>query len=372
VIHASDIRAVWALGDNGTQLFSLSAEERLRRLLNTLAIHAPIGHGTESGIEMAVRLDRLFTRPILHALAGQRGVVLQEKGEPIAAIFETPRRGEILAYLAGAQAGLPQGLATREVSELSGGYDAALRKREPACVPEVKPEQRRAREWDLFRGSYKGATDFVTKYLWPRPAFLVTRLCARWAITPNQVTALSLLFVLAAMVAFSRGWFGVGLICAWIMTFLDTVDGKLARVTIQSSRWGDIFDHGIDLIHPPFWYWAWYLGLADSHPFLRAALVIILAGYVLGRLQEGLFLALFKIEIHTWRKLDYYFRTITARRNPNLALLTLFWMLGAPKAGFLAVALWTLVSLGFHTARLWVAWRERRRGEAILSWLQHG
>ena len=32
------------------------------------------------------------------------------------------------------------------------------------------------------------------------------------------------------------------------MTFLDTVDGKLARCTIASSKLGNIFDHGIDLV----------------------------------------------------------------------------------------------------------------------------
>src|SRR3546814_2416912 len=50
----------------------------------------------------------------------------------------------------------------------------------------------------------------------------------------------------------SVGGFWTGLAAAWIMTFLDTVDGKLARVTLASSRWGNAYDHGIDLIHPPF------------------------------------------------------------------------------------------------------------------------
>ncbi len=45
------------------------------------------------------------------------------------------------------------------------------------------------------------------------------------------------------------------------MTFLDTVDGKLAHVTLTSSRFGHIFDHSLDLLHPPFCYLAWGLGL---------------------------------------------------------------------------------------------------------------
>src|SRR3546814_17463336 len=58
--------------------------------------------------------------------------------------------------------------------------------------------------------------------------------------------------------------FGWGLVAAYAMTFLDTVDGKLARVTLTSSPIGNVFDHGIDLVHPPFWWWAWIVGLAHA------------------------------------------------------------------------------------------------------------
>ena len=36
----------------------------------------------------------------------------------------------------------------------------------------------------------------------------------------------------------------------------------VVRCTGASSKWGEVFDHGIDLIHPPFWWWAWEHGLA--------------------------------------------------------------------------------------------------------------
>ena len=71
---------------------------------------------------------------------------------------------------------------------------------------------------------------------------------------PNQLTAMRLglgvvLFVLislqawvwcilvfAAAYLFYRSQLWAGLACAWGMTFLDTVDGKLARVTATSSN----------------------------------------------------------------------------------------------------------------------------------------
>ena len=88
-----------------------------------------------------------------------------------------------------------------------------------------------------------------------------TRFLAPLGVTPNMVTTIAALMTVLAFWFFLKGQFIPGLIAAWAMTFLDTVDGKLARTTLTSSKWGDYFDHGIDLIHPPFWYVAWGYGL---------------------------------------------------------------------------------------------------------------
>src|SRR4029453_3372733 len=102
----------------------------------------------------------------------------------------------------------------------------------------------------------------------------------------------------AAALLFARGAFALGLLSAWAMTFLDTVDGKLARVTLTSSRMGDVMDPGLDLIHPPFWWWAWGIGLGAGHGFATA---IVVGGYLAGRALEGAFLARFGFETHSGR-----------------------------------------------------------------------
>src|SRR5690606_16693709 len=114
-------------------------------------------------------------------------------------------------------------------------------------------------------------------------------------------------------------------------------DGKLARVTLTSSRLGDAFDHGIDLVHPPLWWAAWwyglqYLGLGGVGAG-AAALWIVVGGYVAGRVMEGVFIWRFGLEMHSWEKIDSQFRLFTARRNPNLVLLTGFTLAGAPQEG---------------------------------------
>lgn len=256
----------------------------------------------------------------------------------------------------------PAGLRRVAPDALVPLWRADLRKAEPPWACAANPEQADEIERRIFDASYKGVTDLITKWLWPRPARAATRWCAERGITPNAVTLFSWVLALAVIPLFAKGWFVPGLVLAWLMTFLDTVDGKLARVTLTSSRIGDVLDHGLDLLHPPFWYLAWAYGLATPEPVATA---IVVAGYVVGRALEGVFLARFGIEAHAWRPLDALFRTITARRNPNLILLSVGAVGGRPDLGLVMVALWTLVSLAFHTVRLAQAYAARRRGEPV-------
>jgi hypothetical protein len=136
-------------------------------------------------------------------------------------------------------------LAITGPAELGSTYDQALRRRAAPFALPLTANTQLAAERQMFRASYKGVTDFVTKWLWPWPAFWATRWCAARGISANMVTAASLLLVLLAMWLFARGYFGIGLVAAWLMTF-DTVDGKLARVTLTSSRIGNVFDRGVD------------------------------------------------------------------------------------------------------------------------------
>jgi hypothetical protein len=76
----------------------------------------------------------------------------------------------------------------------------------------------------------------------------------------------------------------------------------------------------------------------------------------------------FSIETHCWRPLDTLFRTITARRNPNLILLTVAVLGCAPELGMPMVAIWTVASIAFHCVRLVQAFVARAHGETIAPW----
>jgi phosphatidylglycerophosphate synthase len=192
-------------------------------------------------------------------------------------------------------------------------------------------------------------------------------------VTPNIVTSLAAILVFLAFWFFLHGQFGWGLACAWLMTFLDTVDGKLARTTLSSSKWGDIFDHGLDLVHPPFWYLAWASGLATQGYVWPPSLFwwvigAILGGYVLQRVMEGIAIKWLGLEIHIWRPIDTLFRQVTARRNPNLVILSLLTMAGRPDLGLIGVAAWTVICLLLHAFQLTQALLARRNGP-LISWM---
>jgi phosphatidylglycerophosphate synthase len=263
---------------------------------------------------------------------------------------------------------------TETLETLSVSFQQRLLKFEPPFVLPITPENNLVLERRLFDWSYKGVTDLVTKWVWPRPAQWVVGQCVRYGLRPNHVTVIGLLLVILAGVSFAYGWYSWGLLAGWLMTFLDTVDGKLARVTVTSSKFGHYFDHIIDLVHPPIWYILWGLGLGVSqYNFsglsLGASFWLIIIGYVVGRLVEGVFLAwLGKFGIFCWRPIDSYFRLITARRNPCMILLTVGVLGGRPDWGLFAVTIWTVATSLFLIIRLLMAAKSRLVAGPIRSW----
>jgi phosphatidylglycerophosphate synthase len=374
---ASAARPVVVLAPSGSpaRLFSQPSDERLVRTFARAGAAPAIASAREAaasvrGGELAliVRGDAVVDERVAKALLACGELALVAHGEagaePAAVAIAGARAAEGAAWLGGGP--LPAGLPLRSAAELVPAYTSELRKLAPPFLCIARRENAAAVERALFDASYKGVTDFVTKYAWPPLAFRVVKACARARVTPNAVTLASWGLVVVATLAFARGAFGLGLAAAWAMTFLDTVDGKLARVTQSSSPFGHWLDHGLDLAHPPVWWGAWALGIGSS--LLSPAALVVIGGYVAGRLLEGVFMLACGFETHSWRPLDSFFRLITARRNPNLVLLTAFTLAGAPALGFAALAWWTALSIGFHVARLAHALALRALGRPLRPW----
>ena len=250
-----------------------------------------------------------------------------------------------------------------------------LRKRERPFAMILDHSNPESVERAAYDAAYKGVTDALTLYLWRKPAFYLARWAARAGLSPNFITLIGAILCALAFVLFWRGDYWPGVLSGFIFMVLDTVDGKLARCTGASSKWGNLFDHGIDLIHPPFWWWAWEHGLraygTPLTPFTTTmVLSVIVGGYVAQRAIEGISIKRFDgMEIHVWRPLDSKFRLITARRNPNMVILVASLLFRRPDVGLELVAWWTLISLIFHAVRLAQMTELKARGQQVNSWL---
>ena len=368
--------AAYIAGESSIKIWSVTPTERIARQLRSLGI-VVLSNVEAVGQDITrillVSSDFLFDSATFSALLDHQHAILNDPGSGrCAAAVVSPEMLETVLPLLGKNARAQSDIPILNVTELSR-YDDSLRRSTPLLLEEITAGNLRNLESLLYGNSYKGVTDLVTKWWWPRPAKWLVKQCARSGVTPNVVTLTGLALMLLSCALFSQGFFLAGLASGWLMTLLDTVDGKLARVTLKSSRLGHILDHGMDIVHPPFWYLLWGIGLNSSAlagwPMSKIYIAIV-AGYVGGRLLEALFHGLGSCSMFAWRPFDAYFRLVTARRNPCLILLSIPTMFGRPDLGLLAVALWTVTSTLIMAARLIQAAFIRMQSGPLDSWLK--
>lgn len=365
-------------------LWGLSSDQRLQRQLREISKELS---GDLSDIHWLKNTDEipansralmlngsfLFENRTLKGLLARSNAALKHTDETVAAAFIDAEHAKgMQALLRDHTRSLPPGVQIMHTSEMEA-FDENLRRSTRPMLERVSHERKAELENTLYGNAYRGITDLVTKFVWPKPARSAVRLCANLHLSPNMVTTLGLALVVAACYLFLYGYYGWGLLAGWLMTFLDTVDGKLARVTIQSSKFGHLYDHIIDLIHPPFWYIYWGMSLVSFQSVLgqgqEQMYWIIVIAYIAGRVVEGIFPLLGNCTIFTWRPLDAWFRLVTARRNPCLILLTLSAVIGKPEWGFIAVTFWSALSTLIMLLRLIQAFIARLSHGRLNSWL---
>jgi hypothetical protein len=363
--------------ESPVSLWGLSSSERLRRQLKEIGgveVVAALRDVPSSAQVLLLNGHYLFEVRTLSGLLQRRNSVLLHPGDgsAVAAIADASSTDIARKVLAGQRDAVEGALATITPGELTA-FNEALKSAQTPLLEPVSNDRKQQLQNLLYGNAYKGITDLVTKFLWPRPAKKAVHLAANLGLSPNMVTTLGFALVLAACYLFLHGQYLAGLAAGWLMTFLDTVDGKLARVTVQSSKFGHLYDHVIDLFHPPFWYIFWGMSLTGLQPVLGfdqgQMYGLIVLGYVLGRIVEGIFPLLGDCSMFTWKPFDAWFRLVTARRNPCLIILTASAVIGRPDWGFIAVTFWTVLTTVVLIIRLLQGLAARMTGGPLESWL---
>ena len=369
---ADDPLLFMPVGASPARLFGMSANERACRLAANAGFECTETPQTGQPAVIASS-DFAWDPAWLKAMRTRPKSVLTLGGKPVMA--HVPAGDDVEAAIDALSAGSAIAGYEQLPAETTELSYAELRKRDRPFVLLIDPANPEPVERAAYDAAYKGVTDVLTLYLWRKPAFYLTRWAAEVGLSPNMVTAVGAIGCLLAFFLFWNGYYWLGTLSGFIFMVLDTVDGKLARCTGASSKWGNVFDHGIDLIHPPFWWWAWAHGLAAyGRPLepVYATMVLwaIVGGYVAQRVVEGAFMRQFgRMHIHVWRPIDSKFRLITARRNPNMVILVAALLVGRPDSGLVLVAWWTIISLIFHAVRYAQATEQAARGQPITSWL---
>lgn len=277
-----------------------------------------------------------------------------------AAVFD--RR--VLAFLM--SAAKPTRLTGTDVAAVTGRVDVCPVVVDPATLPSYIKNLRRYQppyvwpiestkelqrvEREMFAVVYKGVTDVVTKYVYPGLVRVITKWLAPTRITPNQVTAVSMVLSFGAIPVFLAGHLGVGVVMGLVMSVLDSVDGKLARLTLRESTTGNWMDHGSDTVY--FGAWLIVVGyVAGEGP----ARWLLFTAWVLDRLIVALFHVLRKRELNDWGPIDAAFRLVVIRRNIFLLVVGAGVLVGRPAAAVWVLAAWTVFGVAFHTARaFWI------------------
>ena len=318
-----------------------------------------------------IRADIIVTDALLLWLSQTPGtMIVSGAGEPLLGCIKTENLSELKSGF--------DGQISETLRILTDGKDSffarKLRRREQINLNDLRTAPVRDIERKLFDLSFKGVTDCITKYVWPLPTWFTVRALVKLKIKPNAVTILGIGLCILASIMFYQGQIAAALIAGWIMTFLDTVDGKLARVTATSSKIGNILDHSTDIIHPPIWWGCLAIGLLKISPQIHhtniiIASVIIVGGYLLGRLAEERFKKKFGFNAYLWQSFDSKLRLFIARRNVNLLILSLGVLSGQLLYSVYFMALWTCLSIGAQYLRLLLAERKHKAGQEITIFL---
>jgi phosphatidylglycerophosphate synthase len=316
------------------------------------------------------------TRLLVHLLGGKGNRVFSDPdaadkgGEPGAVMYvDAPFNGalpEVDDLCAAARWALDSGEAVALREEDFDSHIVSLRRDlAPYAIRLPERPELPAVEHYLFWSNYKGSTDFMTRYVYPPMVWLLVRPLARWRVHPHWVTAVNIIATVLSIPFFAAGSWVLGFAFAYLMSVLDSVDGKLARLTFTSSNLGNYLDHGLDVIHPPFWYlaWGWALGAGDPMSLPFRASIWMFGLYVADRICAPIFKRRTGRSIHGYTALDERMRTYISRRNVNLPIFMVAvladWLspgLRAAEYTFYALIAWQAVCLVFHVERVIHCW----------------
>ncbi len=251
-------------------------------------------------------------------------------------------------------------LAALDVSAQPLYYVSICRKLKQFWFPVPSLSNRKLAERVLLDSIQKGPPDIPAWFHAPIETFLVSRL-VKTPITPNQLTLFCNVVAWTVTILLVTGHLAWGLWLALIVGVLDGLDGKLARLKLETSKAGKL-EHLFDALFENSWWiaLAWHLSISGKLPDAFSYLALLIGAEVLNALARASIVRYYGKSISELGTFDRIFRLVGGRRNIYVWILVLGLICGTPAGAFKLIGWWEAVTAAIQLARVaWALWALR-------------
>jgi len=253
-------------------------------------------------------------------------------------------------------------IAALDVADEPLYHPALRRKLRPFCFHAPAASQRKQAERILLDAVQKGSQDLPAYVHAPIEKFLVSYLC-KTSIKPNHVTVVWAIAALATMILFATGHLVGGIALALIIGILDGLDGKQARLKVETTKGGKL-EHQVDNFLEAAWptALAYHFYASGELPQAFWYLALLLAAEALDGIGKlGVYVPSEKSKIEPGL-LDQVVRLFGGRRNIYIWVLIVCVIAGAPASALIVMAWWETATATIDLAHAgWKFYHRRRK-----------
>jgi phosphatidylglycerophosphate synthase len=231
-------------------------------------------------------------------------------------------------------------------------YVRGMRRRiRPVFFPAPGPNDLRAAERIVFDTGQNGTLDIPAILHSPIETWILRWLC-RTSVTPNEITLFGLLVAALATLLFASGHLASGLILAIASGVIDGLDGKQARVKIETTPAGK-WEHRLDFVIETSWWAALAFWLQRSGALAEAwwFFALIMIGEVVDQLAKLIAQRRIDRLLDDYSPFDRFVRLIGARRDMYICSLAVGLLIGAAARAYEFCAWWGVITASVHTVR---------------------
>ena len=230
----------------------------------------------------------------------------------------------------------------------------------PIWFPSPSADEVESAERLILNAAQNGTLDLPAIVHGPIETWIIARLC-KTQITPMQITLFTAAVSALATVCFASGRLATGVIIALAVGILDGLDGKQARVKVETTELGKR-EHVLDYVLELSWWTALacHFAATGALPHGFALLLLLVGSDLVDRYAKKIAKDRTGRNLDDVAPIDRFVRLIGGRRNIYVWMLAIGVALGAADKAFALLCYWGAGTAAVHLLRgLWIARQSR-------------